>query len=462
MSKLIPALGLVVIGLSTLFGCAAAPMPSQADAAPDGGRQEPAPRTFQQKLDHLDPQDQRVFTQRYLVDSTYAEGENAPVVFFIGGEGSLFEDPSAPVFLAGMRSRARRYHAHLVALEHRYYGASTPVAEQTAESMKYLDTAQALGDLTSFVQAMQATDELKGPWIAISGSYPGSLAAYFRAMHPELIVGALASSAPVRAKVDFSEYDEYAAQAFGTECAGNIRRIVDAFDAAVASDPAALAKMKAALGVDATTDNLDMAHRLDLSDFAQNGHFDGLCAAVESPDVLQALASLSAFRASQARAAAAAFPGDNPFAAADERSWWWQQCTEYGYIGRASDDRGSSIVSRLMTIDALHGVFCRDTFGIQGIDQADATNAKYYSRLFSPDTTRIIFTNGSNDPWSTLSITKDTPEALERDVHAIVIQGTSHTWDLFEPKADDLPALKAAREATDDIILRWLDDARAH
>lgn len=40
-------------------------------------------------------------------------------------------------------------------------------------------------------------------WVAFGGSYPGSLAAWFRLKYPHMVHAAMATSAPVRATVNF-------------------------------------------------------------------------------------------------------------------------------------------------------------------------------------------------------------------------------------------------------------------
>lgn len=74
--------------------------------------------------------------------------------------------------------------------------------------MQYLTSQQALADAATFIAAMNKEhnfpDDVK--WIAFGGSYSGSLAAWLRMMYPDLVQGAVSSSGPMVAKLDFTEY----------------------------------------------------------------------------------------------------------------------------------------------------------------------------------------------------------------------------------------------------------------
>lgn len=74
----------------------------------------------------------------------------------------------------------------------------------STKNLKYLSSQQALADLAYFIEAKKR--ELQIPynkWIVFGGSYPGSLAAWFRLKYPHLAYAAVASSAPLLAQINF-------------------------------------------------------------------------------------------------------------------------------------------------------------------------------------------------------------------------------------------------------------------
>ena len=113
---------------------------------------------------------------------------------------------------------AKKLKAHRVALEHRYYGESQPFSTLSASNLKFLSTDQAIEDLAYFQKSMMSFQGFTGKWISVGGSYPGSLSAFYRLKYPQLVNGALASSAPVLAKGNFEEYDHHVARVAGPTC----------------------------------------------------------------------------------------------------------------------------------------------------------------------------------------------------------------------------------------------------
>lgn len=78
-------------------------------------------------------------------------------------------------------------------------------SDTSTENLKYLNSEQALADLAYFINGMNAKYESVSisKWIVFGGSYSGTLAAWLRLKYPHLVLGAVSSSGPLKAKVDF-------------------------------------------------------------------------------------------------------------------------------------------------------------------------------------------------------------------------------------------------------------------
>lgn len=158
--------------------------------------------TFQQPIDHTGLLPGQTFAQRYWVDSEFATSPNAPIIYHICGEGNCahgyFLHDNAIFW-------AQQLGARLVYLEHRYYGRSLPFSDLSASHLKFLTLSNVLDDLATFEKWISKQNGWTGPWIVVGGSYSGTLAALYRFEHPDLVVGALAASAPMKSGVGVDE-----------------------------------------------------------------------------------------------------------------------------------------------------------------------------------------------------------------------------------------------------------------
>uniref|UniRef100_A0A0M3J9A1 Serine protease K12H4.7 n=1 Tax=Anisakis simplex TaxID=6269 RepID=A0A0M3J9A1_ANISI len=126
------------------------------------------------------------------------------VVFVMIGGESIIPVKWVANENVSMMKWARKFGAAAFQVEHRFFGHSRPFPEMTTEALAYCTTEQALADLAEFIRQMNEKYKFPSPkWVTFGGSYPGSLAAWFRAKYPELTVGSVASSAPVNLKLDF-------------------------------------------------------------------------------------------------------------------------------------------------------------------------------------------------------------------------------------------------------------------
>lgn len=100
-----------------------------------------------------------------------------------------------------MWEQAPAFDAMIVFAEHRYYGESMPYGNKSMQSpfINYLTSEQALADyayLITWIKENIAGAE-KSPVVAFGGSYGGMLSSWFRMKYPNIVVGALAASAPI-------------------------------------------------------------------------------------------------------------------------------------------------------------------------------------------------------------------------------------------------------------------------
>ena len=116
---------------------------------------ENIPLFFTQKVDHLDPHNEKTWKQRYYAQAKHFQGPGHPVILVVGGEDANddgFFYPFVEEHLAG------KFGAFVVFPEHRFYGVSQPVdpAVATTDDLKHLFTAnQAILDMLSIVQSYQ-------------------------------------------------------------------------------------------------------------------------------------------------------------------------------------------------------------------------------------------------------------------------------------------------------------------
>lgn len=186
---------------------------------------------FEQQLDHNDPTNAATWQQRYYVNEQYfnASDPNAPVFLMIGGEG----EATARWMHEGAWIRyAEKHGALCFQLEHRFYGKSRPTEDLSTSSLAYLTSEQALADLAYFIVAMNDKYQLephRHRWIAFGGSYPGSLAAWLREKYPSLVHGAISSSGPLLAKIDFVEYYDTVTRSLERYSADCVKAVRSAF-----------------------------------------------------------------------------------------------------------------------------------------------------------------------------------------------------------------------------------------
>jgi len=99
---------------------------------------------------------------------------------------------------------AKRHHALIVFLEHRFFGSSLPFGpvdsySPTASRIGLLSVEQALADYAAIISYLRDSKRAwDSPVITFGGSLAGTLSAFMRIKYPNIVDMAWASSAPLR------------------------------------------------------------------------------------------------------------------------------------------------------------------------------------------------------------------------------------------------------------------------
>jgi len=370
-------------------------------------------------------------------------------------------------------------------VEHRFYGNSIPTADCSTANMRYLSSTQALADLARVIDFIKSDlDTRQSAVITVGGSYPGNLAAWFRLKYPSVTQGSIASSAPLNAEPNFSQYMDVVAQSIivtaGQPC-------FEAFKLA-AEEIANMLLMGGdsvkALDRDFQTCS-PMTSRKDQSIFLSDlmGNVQGtvqynnehagtmnisdVCAKMtQSSDAYTNFVSLqAAYRAANGQSCEDGNWDDTVAyltTTGASRSWTYQTCNEFGYFQTAdSPNQPFHSWANWLSMDFYENLCTAAFNGWTASPQTNWINEQYGSTAIAA--TNVIFPSGTIDPWHALSISNTSqPQPLvQASEQAAFIEGTAHCKDLYAPNAGDSPQLTYAREQIHTAVNVWLKESAA-
>uniref|UniRef100_A0A672I0S3 Thymus-specific serine protease-like n=1 Tax=Salarias fasciatus TaxID=181472 RepID=A0A672I0S3_SALFA len=447
-------------------------------------REAPEELWFPQKLDHFNGADDRLWKQRYFVNEAFYR-LGGPVFLMIGGEG-----PANPAWMqqGAWLTYAQKLGALCLMLEHRFYGKSHPTADLSTDSLRFLSSRQALADLAHFRTVMAESRGLTNrKWVAFGGSYPGSLAAWFRLKYPHLVHASVATSAPIHATVNFPEYLEVVRRSLAsenTECPTLVKEASDAV-AKKLQDPKTYDNITKDFNLCSKLQvqtEMDSAYFLEtlagnFMDVVQynedNREFEGVVGTNITIKVLCGVMGDRSLGDPYARYAAVARLMMDTFsmkcldasfsnyvrdmtntswdgtAAGGGRQWIYQTCSEFGFY-QSTDSPNQPFTGFPLQYQVKQ---CASFYNISAeqVAEAVAQTNEYYGS-YDIRSSRIVFPNGSIDPWHALGITQD----ISPDLPAVFIKGTAHCANMYPARSEDLPQLSLARDHVFVLLQQWL------
>ncbi|MBA0653460.1 hypothetical protein Goklo_020632 [Gossypium klotzschianum] len=326
------------------------------------------------------------------------------------------------VILYTLSVLAKKFGAAVVSLEHRYYGKSSPFKSHTTENLKYLSSKQALFDLAVFRQWYQESLNLKrnktgaeNSWFVFGISYSGALSAWFRLKFPHLTCGSLASSGVVLAVYNYTDFDKQVGESAGPECKAVLQEITELVDRSLESNRKELKKQFGAAELEIDGDFLYFLADAAVIAF-QYGNPDALCTPlVEAKKAGEDLVAVYAkyvkdFYVGTFGVSVETYNQNHLKNTAlnegsSDRLWWFQVCTEVAYfqVAPSNDSIRSSKINTKYHLD-----LCKNVFGEGIYPEVDMTNIYYGGTKIAGS--KIVFTNGSQDPWRHASKQTSSPD----------------------------------------------------
>ena len=442
---------------------------------------------IKQPLDHFDNenknswaqerQNQGGWKQRFMVKlDTYKEG--GPVFLLIGGEEE-FKKQSGKIigFKDSFEEFATRHGAAMMSIEHRYFGWNEFFSGQNVTNLEWLTTSQALRDVLSFIIELKRSWNLNGPWVAFGCSYAGTLTAWLKKSYPNSVAGAVSSSAPIFAKPDFYEYNDFLLQLLSKcdpDCSSALEKALNAL-VFMAKNQNEWRNITTIFDLDEPFDGsveMNISYMLFDIMYKLGKYFQSLEHTPDtfSPKLNQACLEFTML-GEQALGLALknltnhfsyhAFVteissrscGDTPSVC-----WLYLACNELGWF--QTFNRNNTL-GRYLGVEHFSKI-CKDLFGQKYTpayleEAAKETNKKYggLDIFLTHDVNDLLMFQGSTDPWKQLGHCAG--YAPGKNFASIVIEGGSHCSDTMKWGAG-MPSdiCKARNVQIEKWILKWI------
>ncbi|WVQ81073.1 hypothetical protein IAT38_003195 [Cryptococcus sp. DSM 104549] len=466
------------------------------------------PHCFDQPISHFDSSVNGTFCHRYWIDaSSYEPG--GPVYLLDGGETSG-EDRLAFLDKGILQILSNATKGLSIVLEHRYYGESVPVSSLSTDNLRFLNNAEALEDSAYFIEHFKPPSSLgilheplafhpnNTPWIYYGGSYAGARAAHMRTQYPDLVWGAIASSAVTHAEIDFHNYYRPIMRYGPQPCLSVLEDAVEYIDT-ILDHPAPFPKLlKGLFGLSELASDQDFADVISspLGYWqAQNWdpdvgslEFDNFCAALTAGGagsrigLIRVPAAVVNYGRYVKEKIVSQCPRSDGHPASDIeecfgteedskfretdldqtwRLWIFQVCTQWGYFMPAPEE-GLRIISNRVTLDYTAKI-CKQAFppgehfSVPAWPDVEEVNAR---GDFGISADRLAFIDGDRDPWREMTPQSDAAPKRESTVNQpvhLIFNGVHHYDENGLANHSEEPArIRDVHEFEKLFISEWL------
>ncbi|XP_069791810.1 dipeptidyl peptidase 2 isoform X1 [Narcine bancroftii] len=430
---------------------------------------------------------QKTYRQRYLMTDKFWLKSIGPIFLYTGNEGDIWDFANSSRFITEL---ATEQQALVIFAEHRYYGKSLPFGKKSYEkiNIEFLTVEQAVADYVVLITKLKNDLNAENcPVIAFGGSYGGMLSVYIRIKYPNIVEGALASSAPVVsvANIGYSwQFFHDVTKGFERNSPDCVSKIREAFqELELYAQQRAWNKITEKLSL---CKPLKSKKEVDhLYGWARNAftylamfnypyktemglHFPANPVNVACNEILKKndhieglLSILGMFYNSTgtkkcfdiyAEFQHCADPTGCGLGSASQ-PWDFQVCTEINLLYETNNE--TDMFPVLPFTETMRNNYCHSKWGVN-------PDTKWLKIQFWGDdlkaASNIIFSNGDLDPWANGGILRNvTPSVV-----AFIIEGGAHHLDLRAANPSDPQSVTIIRKRESSIISEWVKKYQHH
>lgn len=436
--------------------------------------------TIEQITDHNNPSSAK-FSQRYLnyfrydlYNQTGGANKTKCVILDIGGESDTTMDATDFGFLGLV---AKDIQARLITIEHRMFGKSHPFQDTSIANLRYLTVEQVLGDLKYFKEEytrlhQDELDNVSCRWLITGGSYSGLMSALARrqSMEDNTFYAAISSSGVVLATDNFTDFDIQDEISMGQECAAAARESrIQLMRLIENGEYDYVSKLFGMEGLNQQDFYFVVGELFTLA--LQYNGLSHVCSPLvdanrANRDLVAALAKFSREYfiprfCTNHDGVLETYDRDHLLKAADRnhdtgaRSWLWMTCNELAYWQVSPGRTGlrPTQLNQSYFQDQCKYVFPDTEKPV--LPDVNKFNEKY-GGLDQTSVTRVIYTTGSQDPWTWACVTTDDQTGDDCWVHTIKGPEVGHCSDLHAPKADDPIDLQRTQKYIRQLVQKWM------
>ncbi|XP_059850458.1 dipeptidyl peptidase 2 isoform X2 [Hypanus sabinus] len=442
----------------------------------------------EQLVDHFSFNAHRkTFRQRYLITDQFWSKSIGPIFLYTGNEGDIWDFAKNCGFISEL---AAEQQALVIFAEHRYYGKSLPFGKKSYEriNIEFLTVEQAIADYILLITKLKSElDAENCPVIAFGGSYGGMLSAYIRIKYPNIVEGALASSAPVVSAANIGDSRQFFHdvtidfERVSPDCVSKIREAFKELEKYIQQQ--AWNKIGNELSLCKPLKSKKEADHL--YGWARNAftylamfnypyetemglHFpanpvDVACHyIIQKSELIGGLLSiLNMFYNSTGTKKCfdiyteyqhCADPTGCGLGSASQ-AWDFQVCTEVNLLYETNNE--TDMFPVLPFTEGMRRSYCHSKWGVY--PNTEWLKIQYWGEDFKA-ASNIIFSNGELDPWANGGILRN----MTPSVVAYIIEGGAHHLDLRASNPADPQSVTIIRKRESSIISEWVKKYQRH